>query len=785
MAKRKQRASHRYTDPVLLSMVPDFQRPVIETLSSREIKEMMVRHLDELPDRQRLPVTFHYLHGMSHQQISEALGRPRLAITRDIERGVSALRAKMEASGVKDAVMVLSLVLTGAQLVSPPASAAAPVLAALSATAPVGGGVGGAAAAALAVAKSKVGIAAAAVCLLVGGALVLSANRRHDPQPAGGSAVTVASLGSRGQTVAPLAPPVTKSPVSRAIPSPQPAGIPSSAVAAGAVSQAAGSVTGRVISQYDKAPLPGVAVSLTANPKGAGAVTKSAVSASDGLFVFPDTPAGAVTISVEPAQPWLAQQRRTLVSKDETADAGDFQLCQLGSIRGRVVDDDGATGVPGAKVELHTAFAAEDVAAVFTDLQGRFEFAGLPHPLYTLICPDNGTAYRRVELKDSPAAEVLFSVGGARLDGVVVRGGVPVSDVQVHAIRAKGREDESGFPASVTDSDGKYSFEGLPAGDWVISAVPRAPSLSRLSASLGISVRADPTTGVVIALPSGTLEARVSLDGDAPLPAGAVARAVPDSRADGVLPVAAVEAPVSGDGALQIRDLSPGRYTVAAWVPGVGCSLPAVVDVPFDGASNLAQIRLGNQGRATLRSVAVDYRDGTPLTSAWCLVRGQGGVLVHQALRDARGVLEVSGIPAGDYELEVSAYGYSVGTHKLHLESGGTASVEDVLYEAGAVRWQVSSANGATVSGAKCYLVPDDPTSIEKPREGFTDSSGCWTARGVHPGDYALTVDTGGTLQTCLITIDAHELEEGVTAVASRPPPRAPLPASQLAQNTR
>ena len=365
MLKRKQRAAARYTDPVLLTMVPDFQRPVYESLSSQEIKEMMVRHLGELPDRQRLPVTLHYFHGMSHQQISEALGRPRLTITRDIDRGVNALRSKMEASGVKDAVMVLSLVLTGAQLISPPASAAAPVLSTLGAGTLPAAGAGGAVAAAVAAVKSKAGIiAAAAACLLVGGALVVSVNRAKD-RPAGTAPpATLASFAPSVQSAA-TPPPMAKVGVAPGAQTVQQAGSARPAATIPAAPSATGSVTGRIISRYDKAPLPGVPLTLTATPKGGATVVKSTVSSSDGLFVFSGTPRPErLSISVEPAQPWLGEQRRTLVRKDETADVGVIQLGQLGTIRGRIVDcDQRVTGVSGKRVELRSAFTQGTAAS--------------------------------------------------------------------------------------------------------------------------------------------------------------------------------------------------------------------------------------------------------------------------------------------------------------------------------------------------------------------------------------------------------------------------------------
>jgi hypothetical protein len=84
----------------------------------------------------------------------------------------------------------------------------------------------------------------------------------------------------------------------------------------------------------------------------------------------------------------------------------------------------------------------------------------------------------------------------------------------------------------------------------------------------------------------------------------------------------------------------------------------------------------------------------------------------------------------------VSALGYSVGVHQIDVKDGETIHIDDVLYSAGSLTWKIHSPSGKPLAGAQCSVTPQDPTSMEQPRQGVTSADGLFEARGLAPGSY-------------------------------------------------
>jgi hypothetical protein len=125
-------------------------------------------------------------------------------------------------------------------------------------------------------------------------------------------------------------------------------------------------------------------------------------------------------------------------------------------------------------------------------------------------------------------------------------------------------------------------------------------------------------------------------------------------------------------------------------------------------------------------------------------------------------------VPVGTYDVEVSAYGYSLAKRRVTVEAGKTLSIDDVLYEAGALRWTFADRAGKPLAGVECRVVPQDPTSIETPREGTANAAGLFVARGLFPGYYVVTATLGEETQESVIVINAHDVTEQTTLF---PPP--------------
>ena len=91
-------------------------------------------------------------------------------------------------------------------------------------------------------------------------------------------------------------------------------------------------------------------------------------------------------------------------------------------------------------------------------------------------------------------------------------------------------------------------------------------------------------------------------------------------------------------------------------------------------------------------------------------------------------------------------------------EEGETVTLKDVLYDAGAVKVAVQDKNGSPLLNVPCRIAPDDPSSIEKPRDGVTMGGGLFVVRGLFPGKYTVTANPpGGKPLTGSVLIVAHQ----------------------------
>lgn len=224
------------------------------------------------------------------------------------------------------------------------------------------------------------------------------------------------------------------------------------------------------------------------------------------------------------------------------------------------------------------------------------------------------------------------------------------------------------------------------------------------------------------------------------------------------------------------EDLRPGVYTVTASRKGYASSEVATVEVPEDGESpEVTSVLRELSESGTLVSVVYRFSDGAPLKEAWArLQAADGSYFESDAQRDAQGVLTIEGIPPGTYDVEISAWGYSVVNHPdTVIRLGETVHFEDVLYDCGAFEWSLKDMQGAPLKDVPVRLTPNDPASIETVREGTTNAQGVHTTRGLFPGKYTATATPPGRSPVSVqVTVTAHELTRQTTMVESfRPPP--------------
>jgi hypothetical protein len=137
---------------------------------------------------------------------------------------------------------------------------------------------------------------------------------------------------------------------------------------------------------------------------------------------------------------------------------------------------------------------------------------------------------------------------------------------------------------------------------------------------------------------------------------------------------------------------------------------------------------------------------GEPLRDAWCYLFSSSRQVKfrHGMQRDEAGRMRIEAIPPGEYETQVTAFGFSVAVRNITIRVGETTEITDVLHEGGALRWVLLYEDGLPVVGAHYDIKADDPDSIEVPRRGVSDATGTCIERGLFPGRYTARAEIPG-----------------------------------------
>src|SRR5690606_5092559 len=90
---------------------------------------------------------------------------------------------------------------------------------------------------------------------------------------------------------------------------------------------------------------------------------------------------------------------------------------------------------------------------------------------------------------------------------------------------------------------------------------------------------------------------------------------------------------------------------------------------------------------ATIQASAIDLESHLPLEDAWCDLSTSAGVFRWPKFRTSDGFLLLRGVPPGEYQAEISAFGYSLEKFRLRLAAGESVSLSGRLYPAGGACW--------------------------------------------------------------------------------------------------
>lgn len=346
-----------------------------------------------------------------------------------------------------------------------------------------------------------------------------------------------------------------------------------------------GSLAG-VVSGDGGAPLPEATVTAYALVDGNLEYGGSSWTGEDGAFTIAGLAAGRYTLEFSP--PWgsaytgewwddrpdQSDADTVSVVGGETLDGLDATLSAGGGISGQVTGDDGEP-LPGVNVAASNwgswGFAT-------TDADGRYELVGLSAGSYTLsFAPDEyepgpAAGYIReywddvlVEYDATPVVvesgqavtgiDARLSRGGS-IAGTVAVDGAPIAGVEVSA-------NGPGWGSTTTDSDGRYTLEGLADGLYEVwFTMPSGTPYVGGSATVEL-VGGDPVTLDYTPARAASLSGRITV---AESGAGVPNAVVTVHTFSGA---AAGSATTDDDGRYSVAPLEAGRYLLEVSGPGI------------------------------------------------------------------------------------------------------------------------------------------------------------------------------------------------------------------------
>lgn len=760
LRKRQQRRRERDAGPVALELLEDKAPPADQVAMDNELREHLARGLQALPEEYRLPLVLHYFQGLSHQEIAEALGMSRSAVTKQIHKALHRLEGVIRRAGVTESVLPsLLLALALHSWLQPPATCTAAKV--------------------FAAAKARLAIPPPTPSFA---GQVLGTARRSPALTAGATAAVfaaaVAWFLAPPPPSAPVQPPPPATRISKPafpgnlprphVPAPSPAPLRLAPVA----KLEAGQIHGRVVTQSTAEPLAGVSVQLV--PEAPDAPPASFVSAADGRFAYHTVGPGKYHLHFSPPPPYAGFERPIHLREGESLDLGDIDLRRPGTIRGRVLSGADGSPMPGEPVDLGNTIDRKLVRQL-SDSEGRFEFVDLPHHKYALMIQKRSAHYKVVLLPENQTREVDLVIGPGELTGSVYRAGAPVVKPTVRAYLDTGDEYET--RGAVGRPDGQFTLKNLVPGRWRLRISTGEPHLVRQEAVVYADVFATGSETISAVIPSGILEGSVTDLTGAPV-SGAEIRITQAAKPPLTENLAEKEKleqlarfdlkTSSGEtGRFRMEGLPPGACFVVATHPGAGTAMMQV-QVPFNGVTAGVVLPLNPGHTGTITARASDLESGKNVAGIWCdLLTTEGKSLGWPRQESADGGSLLSGVPPGEYLVEISANGYSSVRKPVRIEGAATIHLDEVLHETGALDWRLISADGTPTSGVYCLLERADVQehAPEDLREGRTGANGIWTVRGLRPGLWRLTAEVGGVVVDETVRIHARNLSEKRTRI--------------------
>lgn len=482
-------------------------------------------------------------------------------------------------------------------------------------------------------------------------------------------------------------------------------------------------------------------------------------------------------------------------------------VTKVATLQGIVVKDPGSEPVKKALIEL-IAESQKDAGnyTALTSSDGSFRIENIAPGSYRLFTERTG--YQEIIKHHHSQGRVIALTAGEELKDLVIHlrasaviegrvtdeDGDPMADAQVAAFRrtfVAGHTHWEQIGAERTNDLGEYRISALASGQYFVSVTP-PPDFRSLIETAGSKPQgaAPPEKPANYAYQTtyypGTRERAqatpIQLNAGDDFPAnfsltqspsltikGSVTNLAPGASVAIMLQSRDFSVVMNGaemrkDGTFEIRDVSPGAYTIVATVDNA--TPPMLARQSLQVAENMEGVRLNPQiGGAIHGRIRIEGGTGTRTNASQIFLQLRSaedaddsqtslGVEPIAAQVNTDGSVEWKDIAPGKYFVQltessatadcylksVAAAGREVSDSGLTAGSGVTPLDVVIDVNGAAVEGIAADASGAPVADAQVVAAPE-PRFRRLPdhyRKASTDQSGHFRLRGLPPGDYTL-----------------------------------------------
>lgn len=461
--------------------------------------------------------------------------------------------------------------------------------------------------------------------------------------------------------------------------------------------------------------------------------SRSTTTLQDGTYTIAGLSNGTYTVEASRSGYAFFPGTRTAIVNGANVAAQDF-TARLGiAIAGKVLGP--VTG--GVTVTLTGPSPATTTTTATTDADGDYAFVGVVAGTYT-VTPSLAGGWTFTPT-DSLVTIVASSVTGPNFRSIAPTHAI--SGKVTGAVTADVTVTLSGAADAVaaTDASGNYSFTGLKAGTYSVTAAREgyvfAPSDRQVTVA-----DADVTNQDFAAVRGHRIAGFVS---------GDVVADVPVALLDSAGTTSLASASTDANGYFEFSGLVDGAYVVAPSLDGLTFD-PATRSVTLAGAdvTNLTFRSATAPTFSVSGSVAGSVVGGVTMT----LAGTAAGAPSFVAIVDALGAFTFTGVPVGDYMLIPANEDY-VFTPASRLVSVIAADVVGQTFGAAV------SPNARTITGTVAGAVAAGVTvTLTGPSSATTktDADGAFVFRGLLDGQYTVVPSFAGYVFTpanCLVTI--------------------------------